>query len=153
MLGLFVFIYTHFYYHIDLWLRKRKIEKIANKFYYNDHDILAEADYTYLKLENFGSNLNKLTTILEKVGNNSNTSVHANSIVNNSLIVLLEFRYKDFDLSASGKLDDVDKKKLFFIKFELKPKNKNLIVKGEVYTDRFDKNRIMNFLSSLDLEV
>lgn len=149
VLGLFVFIYNKFHFQIDLWLRKKKFDRIVSQFYSNSKDILPEADYTYYKGATNGLTTNK---ILDKIDSSIciGVLVHSQFVIENNINLLLEFRYEDFDLTPSGKIGQVKKRNLMYLKINCNLRENNLTVKGEVFDDRFEKKRIMNYLSKLD---
>jgi hypothetical protein len=110
---------------------------------------LPEADYTYYKGATNGLTTNK---ILDKIDSSIciGVLVHSQFVIENNIILLLEFRYEDFDLTPSGKIGQVKKRNLMYFKINCNLRENNLTVKGEVFDDHFEKKRIMNYLSKLD---
>ncbi len=150
VIGILVFIHRKFSYPIDKYLKCKKLNEYLKTYHINSKEILPEADYIYLKTEYNNWNLQKISTKLETQFT-PGVKIIEKHIVNSTLIILLDFNYKDFDLAASGKLSDIKKNRLMFGKFEFNQKTQLLTFKGEVFIDRFDKQRIEGFLRALKL--
>jgi len=148
--GICIFLHRKFSYPIEKYKKLKLLKSYSTEFQLSSKDILPEADYIYYKSSCTHKDFQKIYDKLENYDLFTAKTIEKYR-VNSIIILLLEFIYTDFDVTVGGSLDNVDKKRLMFGKIEYDNKSSLISFKGEVFIDRFDKQRVLNFINALEI--